>query len=114
VTIDLFAGISVTDYERAVAWYTRLLGAGPSFLPNSTEAVWEITEHGYVFVEVRPEHSGHAMHTLFVADLDTRVQAITGRGIEPAGDETYANGVRKTTYRDPDGNEIGFGGASLD
>jgi hypothetical protein len=27
--------------------------------------------------------------------------------------ETYANGVRKTTFRDPDGNEIGFGGAPL-
>jgi hypothetical protein len=27
--------------------------------------------------------------------------------------ETNSNGVRKTTYRDPDGNEIGFGGAPL-
>jgi hypothetical protein len=25
--------------------------------------------------------------------------------------EAYANGVRKATFRDPDGNEIGFGGA---
>lgn len=25
--------------------------------------------------------------------------------------ETYSNGVRKALYRDPDGNEIGFGGA---
>jgi hypothetical protein len=24
--------------------------------------------------------------------------------------ETYPNGVRKALYRDPDGNEIGFGG----
>ena len=23
--------------------------------------------------------------------------------------ETYGNGVRKVTFRDPDGNEIGFG-----
>lgn len=28
----------------------------------------------------------------------------------PVSRETYANGVRKTTYVDPDGNEIGFGG----
>jgi hypothetical protein len=27
---------------------------------------------------------------------------------------TYSNGVRKALYRDPDGNEIGFGGAPLD
>jgi len=25
--------------------------------------------------------------------------------------ETYANGVRKAIFRDPDGNQIGFGGA---
>ena len=40
--------------------------------------------------------------------------AIAGRGIEPAERETYENGVRKVTYRDPDGNEIGFGGAPLE
>ena len=44
----------------------------------------------------------------FVDDLDARVRAIAGRGVEPAEEETYANGVRKTTFRDPDGNEIGF------
>jgi hypothetical protein len=31
-------------------------------------------------------------------------------GIEPAETETYDNGVRKATYRDADGNEIGIGG----
>ena len=28
--------------------------------------------------------------------------------------ETYSNGVRKTVYRDHDGNEVGFGGAPLE
>ena len=27
---------------------------------------------------------------------------------------TYSNGVRKAHYRDPDGNELAFGGAPLD
>jgi hypothetical protein len=110
VAVDLFAGIPVGDYEGAMAWYERLLGSGPSFLPNATEAVWELAEHRFVFIEVRPEHAGHAMHTIFVDDFDSRVQGIAGRGIEPAERETYSNGVRKATYRDPDGNEIGFGG----
>lgn len=56
---------------------------------------------------------GHAMHTIFVDDLDARVEEIAGRGIEPAEREWYSNGVRKVTYRDPDGNEIGLGGAPL-
>ena len=111
MTIDLFAGIPVRDYSAAVAWYEQLLGAAPSFLPNDTEAVWELADHRYAFIEVRPEHAGHAMHTLFVGDFDARISQIAGRGLEPAERETYANGVRKVTFRDPDGNEIGFGGA---
>jgi|SRR3954471_18262039 catechol 2,3-dioxygenase-like lactoylglutathione lyase family enzyme len=114
MAVDLFAGIAVGDYQRAVAWYERLLGSEPSFLPNATEAVWELAEHRWVFIEERPEHAGHAMHTIFVDDLDALVQEIAVRGIEPAERETYSNGVRKTTYRDPDGNEIGFGGAPAD
>jgi hypothetical protein len=112
--VDLFAGIPVGNYGSAVAWYERLLGSAPAFLPNDVEAVWEIAEHRYVFIEVRPAHAGHAMHTLFVDDLDARIQEISDRGIVPAERETYSNGVRKVTYRDPDGNEIGFGGAPLE
>ncbi len=114
MSVDLFAGLPVDDYARAVDWYERLLGAPPSFLPNDVEAVWELAEHRYVFVEVRPEHAGHAMHTVFVDDLDARVEAIAARGVEPDRRETYANGVRKVTYRDPDGNEIGLGGGPVD
>jgi catechol 2,3-dioxygenase-like lactoylglutathione lyase family enzyme len=113
VALDLFAGIPVSDYERAVAWYERLLGSAPAFLPNEVEAVWELAENRYVFIEVLPDHAGHARHTLFVDDFEARLQGIADRGLEPALRETYSNGVRKTTYRDPDGNEIGFGGAPL-
>jgi len=109
-TVDLFAGIPVSDYARAVAWYERLLGSAPSFLPNDTEAVWEVADHRFLYVDVRPEHAGHAMHTVFVDDFDARLRAIADRGLEPEECETYDNGVRKATYRDPDGNEIGFGG----
>src|SRR5262245_8290337 len=111
MSMDLFAGIPVRDYAAAVAWYERLLGAPPSFLPNDMEAVWELADHRYVFIEVRPEHAGHAIHTLFVADFDARISHIAERGLEPAELETYGNGVRKATFRDPDGNEIGFGAA---
>jgi len=110
MALELFAGIPVGDLERASAWYERLLGSGPSFRPNDTEAVWQLAEHRSVFIELRPEHAGHAMHTLIVDDLEAEVQGISDRGIEPAERETYSNGVQKVTYRDPDGNEIGFGG----
>ena len=111
--LDLFAGIPVADYTAARTWYERLLGSPPTFLPNDSEAVWELAEHRYVYIEQRPDHAGHSKHTLFVADLDAVVAQIAARGLQPAQQETYANGVRKITYCDPDGNEIGFAGAPL-
>ncbi|WP_030452578.1 VOC family protein [Herbidospora cretacea] len=108
--MDLFAGIPVTDYRRALDWYERLLGAPPAFFPNDVEAVWELAEHRYLYVELLPERAGHALQTLFVDDYDARVAAISARGIDPVKRETYDNGVRKATYHDPDGNEVGIGG----
>jgi catechol 2,3-dioxygenase-like lactoylglutathione lyase family enzyme len=110
MSVDLFAGVPVRDFAAGRAWYARLLGAEPAFLPHETEAVWELDEHRYLYVVEQPERAGHAVHTLFVDDLEERVEAIGGRGLEPAEDETYENGVRKVTYRDPDGNETGCGG----
>jgi len=112
-TLDLFAGISVADYAAARTWYERLLGSPPTFLPHDTEAVWELVAHRYVYIVQQPDHAGHARHTLFVADLAALVTQIAARGLDPVTRETYANGVRKITYRDPDGNEIAFGGAPL-
>ena len=44
-----------------------------------------------------------------IAVSDFAAALVARRGLEPAKRETYGNGVRKTTYVDPDGNEIGFG-----
>jgi len=66
-----------------------------------------------VYIVQQPEHAGHAMHTIIVDDLDALMAEIARRGLEPAKQETYSNGVRKTTYADPDGNEIGFGRVPL-
>jgi catechol 2,3-dioxygenase-like lactoylglutathione lyase family enzyme len=113
MAVDLFAGIPVSDYERSLGWYERFLGTPPAFIPAPTEAVWEVAEHRYLYIDVRPDHAGHAMHLLFVGDFDERVKAIAAGGFEPAEQLIYDNGVRKTSYRDPDGNEISFGGPAF-
>ena len=113
MTVDLFAGVAVRDHAAATAWYERLLGGPPAFLPNDVEAVWELAENRFVYTVVRPEHAGHALLTVVVSDLDDRLARIAGRGLEPAERETYDNGVRKAIFRDPDGNEIGFAGAPV-
>lgn len=114
MTLDLFAGIPVSDFQSALPWYERLLGSEPAFFPHATEAVWELAEHRFVYVVEEADRAGHAVHTVFVDDLDARIDGISARGIEPAARETYENGVRKVTYRDPDGNETGFGGGPVE
>ena len=111
MALDLFAGNRVSDYETAKAWYERVLGAEPSFNPHATEAVWELAEHRWLFIVEDAEAPGRAIHTIFVDDLDARVADIAARGIEPDEQVTYSGKARKAIYRDPDGNEIGFGGA---
>jgi len=111
MALDLFAGIPVTDYAAALPWYERFFGKPPSFLPNDTEAVWEVAEHRYVYIVQQPGRAGNALVLLFVGGLDDRVAELARRGIEPAERETYDSGATKVIYRDADGNEISFGGS---
>lgn len=111
MAMDLYAGIHVADYPGALAWYALLFG--PADLSDERETVWDLAEHRSVFIEHSPERAGHARHSIFVDDLDARVNEISARGLEPAGRETYPNGVRKVVYRDHEGNDVGFGGARV-
>jgi catechol 2,3-dioxygenase-like lactoylglutathione lyase family enzyme len=111
--VDLFAGVAVSDLPRAVSWFERLLGEVESFEPNDTERVWTVAERRHLYAELHPEHAGHSRLTLFVGDFEGFVDAAAGRGVHPETRETYGNGVRKALYRDPDGNEIGVGGAPV-
>lgn len=109
MALDLFAGIPVTDFKRALDWYRALLGSEPAFFPNNVEAVWEVAEHCYLYIVVSPERAGKAGHLMFVADLDDRIGSIAARGLVEASRETLDNGVRKIIFHDPDGNETAFG-----
>lgn len=113
MSLHLFAGLRVRDFETARRWYARLLGE-PAFFPHATEAVWTLAEDRSVYIVEHPEGAGSCVVMIFVHDLDARVAAIAGRGLEPDDIETYSNGVRKVIFRDPDGNELGFGGSPLD
>jgi hypothetical protein len=110
MTWYLFACNPVADLGRATAWYEAFFGRPATFSPNDVESVWDLADHASVYIEVHPEHAGNGKQTLFVDDLDTVVEGISSRGLEPESQETYENGVRKLIYRDPDGNEVGLGG----
>lgn len=112
MALHLFAGLRVRAFDEARAWYERLLGE-PTFFAHATEAVWTLAEDRSLAVVEDPDHAGHSQVTIFVGDLEAWVADIAGRGLDPTERVTYSNGVRKAIYLDPDGNEIGFGGAPL-
>ncbi|HEX5895272.1 MAG TPA: VOC family protein [Thermoleophilaceae bacterium] len=109
MSLHLFAGLRVRDFEAARSWYERLLGE-PAFFPHATEAVWTLADDRSVYVVEHAEGAGNSVVTIFVDDLDAHVAAIAARGLEPDERLTYSNGVRKAHYHDADGNEVAFGG----
>jgi predicted enzyme related to lactoylglutathione lyase len=111
--VDLFAGIAVSDFARAVEWFERLVGEPATFEAHETERVWTLAENRSVYLVLQPEHAGHSLVTWFADDFDAFLASARSRGITPDTVETYENGGRKATYRDPDGNEVGIGGGPV-
>jgi hypothetical protein len=98
MSLHLFAGLRVRNFQASRAWYERLLGE-PTFLAHATEAVWTLAEQRSVYIEEHADGAGYSEVTIFLDDLDARVAAVAARGLEPDERETYSNGVRKALYR---------------
>ena len=113
MSLGLFAGLRVRDFEAARPWYERIFGE-VSFFPHDTEAVWTLAEDRHVYIVEHPDGAGTGVVTIFVDDLDARLAAIAERGLEPDERETYSNGVRKALFRDPEGNSVDFGGPPVE
>ncbi len=111
MALHLFAGVRVRNFDAARPWYEQLLG-DPTRFPHDTEAVWTLAEHRSVYVVEAKDRAGTSVATIFLDDLDAQIAAIAARGLTPDEIETYSHGARKAIYRDADGNELGFAGAS--
>jgi predicted enzyme related to lactoylglutathione lyase len=106
---ELFAGIPVADFPSLLAWYERLLGTPPSFFPHEREAVWQVAEHGWIYVVQDAERAGKALLTLLVDDLEERARQIAERGLAAGPIETMAEGMHILVIFDPEGNRIQLG-----
>jgi catechol 2,3-dioxygenase-like lactoylglutathione lyase family enzyme len=93
--------LAVSDVDRSVAFYLGLLG------PLSLEE-----DARYPTYRGTEATSSPACGVRTAASIGTTASG-SSTSIQPAQRETYSNGVRKATYRDPDGNEVGLGGAPL-
>jgi hypothetical protein len=111
MAIELFAGNSGRRLRRGTHLVRAAVRAAAELRPQRVESVWELAEHRYVYIVQRDGLTGGTVHTVMVEGLDDVVAGIFARGIEPALPETYDSGVRKITYRGPEGNEFAYGEA---
>ncbi len=106
---EFFAGIPVADFESALAWYERLWGRAPDFIPEPGEAVWQISEHAWVYVVTDVNRAGNGLITLLVDDLDTQIAELTSRGIDVGPTQEMGPSVPGFAITDAEGNRITFG-----
>jgi hypothetical protein len=106
---EFFAGIPVADYKSALPWYERLWGKPPDFLPQEGEAVWQVTDHAWLYVVTDAERAGNGLITILVDDLDDLIAQLTDRGIDIGPVEQVGESVPGVRIDDAEGNRITFG-----
>ncbi len=110
MTINLvFAGIALTDYDSALAWYTRFFGRVPDVTVTENESMWHVAEAGWIYVVGDASRAGSGLLTLLVDNLDNLVAELRERGLEPSAIETVPGLYRKAVLTDADGNMISLG-----
>lgn len=102
----VFAGLVVTSRDEAVTWYERLLGRPPTFLPNDTEAVWQLATGASIYLLADPLRAGRGITALVVNDLGGSLAEIASRGIDIGRVEEIAGVGLKSVLFDPDGNAV--------
>ncbi|MGH2446984.1 MAG: VOC family protein [Chloroflexota bacterium] len=101
-----FAGLAVANRDEAAAWYERLLGRPPTFLPNDAEAVWQVAETASLYLVADPERAGRGVIALVVDDLDRTLAEVARRGIAARAIEDIPGAGRKSVVIDLDGNAL--------
>lgn len=101
-----FAGLVVTNRDRAVTWYERFFGRPPDMRPNDAEAAWQMTESASVYLLADAERAGRGVVTLVVDVLDTTLMQVAGRGIVHADMQIIPGAGRKAVFHDLDGNVV--------
>jgi predicted enzyme related to lactoylglutathione lyase len=103
----VFAGLVVSDRDRAADWYARFFGRSPDMLPNDAEAAWQLAGSASLYLLADPARAGQGVFTLIVGDLDAELAAIEARGIAATAIDDLPAG-RKCVFTDPDGNSVGL------
>jgi len=78
-------------------------------VPNDQEAMWQVTDTGWIYVVSDADRAGKALVTVMVDDLGEELGSIEERGISSGPVETAPGLYRKAIIEDPEGNVIQLG-----
>jgi hypothetical protein len=101
-----FTGVPVSELRRGQDFFERLFGKPPDVIVNDNEVMWQVADAAWLYVVVDPGRAGHALAAVSVPDLNTALEELATKGIEPSTVEQIGPGSRKATVFDPDGNTV--------
>jgi predicted enzyme related to lactoylglutathione lyase len=106
----IFAGLPISDFARAVAWYRQLFGRDPDVVVRDDEEVmWQLVDAGWLYIVRDEERAGRGLFTMLVDDLAVEVKDLAARGITIPEMETRPGLFRRVKLTDPDDNVIAVG-----
>lgn len=102
---------NVSDLEKAIEWYERILGfkvIGRWPKSSPVYAHFEMDGGAVFSIFVSERHPSNARFNFSVTEVERLWELLRDKVdvIEPLYETSYH--VRKFTIRDPDGNELGF------
>jgi predicted enzyme related to lactoylglutathione lyase len=107
VDVDvLFAGVAVSDFETARAWYERFFGRSPDVVAHDEEVMWQATDRGWLYIVRDMGHAGNSIVAMAVDDIEAVSSALGARGINAGPIAPEGDAGLKAVVRDPDGNSI--------
>lgn len=105
--VNALAGIMVSDFTTAEAWYEQLLARPADARPMEGLAEWKLADGGWIQVFQDTERAGSSSVTFLVSGLDDHLAELKAKGISIERTTTSAY-VKTATVCDPAGNRVVF------
>lgn len=103
--IGVFAAVQVSDLDRSIDWYARLLGRQPDHRPMPTLAQWVGIAGAGVQLFLDPPKAGHSRMTLVTPGIAAAQAALAARSIA-LGEIFTGDFGAVASLDDPDGNTV--------
>jgi catechol 2,3-dioxygenase-like lactoylglutathione lyase family enzyme len=106
---SVFSVLHVSDYDEAIAWYSKWLGRAPDVTPTEGIAEWKLAENAWIQVSVAPDPSvvGKGYVVCGVVDLERQCSVCQKVGVSVGETEDYGF-IKLANTNDPAGNTIVF------